>query len=239
MTRTDSTQKQRLDEVLEDVSRRRGALVVFDLDDTLFSTANRHLRILREFADLLETRDPAAAGLLRAVERERLRYAVTDTAKDAGVAETVAADLRKFWFDRFFKNRYLLEDDVVPGAPAYCAEVLARGGVIVYVTGRDEAMREGTERSFTRHGFPEPDEKSVRLILKPAFEAPDLAFKTEVVARLKTMGRVAASFENEPTHINMFRDAFPEAKHFLLDTKHSGKPVIPHPEVLKIGDFRR
>lgn len=234
-----TAQKTRLDAVLDDVAARRGGIVVFDLDDTLFSTANRHLRILREYADLLETRDPQAAGLLRAIERERLRYAIADTAKDAGVAEAVVADLRRFWFDRFFKNHYLLEDDVVPGAPAYCAEVLARGGLIVYVTGRDEAMREGTEKSFSRHGFPEPDEKGVRLILKPAFETPDLAFKTEVLARLKAMGRVAASFENEPAHINMFREAFPEARHFLLDTKHSGKPVIPHPEVLRIRDFRR
>jgi hypothetical protein len=78
----------------------------------------------------------------------------------------------------------------------------------------------------------------VRLVLKPAFETPDLAFKTEVLGRLAEMGRVAASFENEPAHINMFRERFPEGRHFLLDTKHSGRPVDPHPEVLRIRDFR-
>ncbi|MDE2144022.1 MAG: hypothetical protein KGJ84_16555, partial [Elusimicrobia bacterium] len=127
----------------------------------------------------------------------------------------------------------------VPGAPAYCAEVKARGGAIVYVTGRDEGMRDGTEKSFARHGFPEPDEKGVKLVLKPRFDTPDAAFKTEVLGRLAVMGTVAASFENEPLHINLFREAFPKGRHFLLETKHSGKPVIPHADVLRIKDFRR
>jgi beta-phosphoglucomutase-like phosphatase (HAD superfamily) len=234
-----SAQKAALDAVLDDVSAAPGALVVFDLDDTLFSTSDRHLRILKEYADLVESRSPEAAALLRAIERERLRYQITETAKSAGVADAIVKDLKDFWFARFFKNKYLLEDTPVPGAPAYCAEVSARGGKIVYVTGRDEGMREGTEKSFLAHGFPEPDGEAVRLILKPRFDTADLAFKTEVLGRLAEMGRIAASFENEPLHINLFREAFPKGRHFLLETKHSGRPVIAHAEVLRIADFRR
>ena len=232
-------QKAALDAVLADVAAAPGALVVFDLDDTVFTTNDRHLRILREYADLIESREPDAAALLRAIEREKLRYQIVQTAADAGVAEAIVKDLRDFWFARFFQNRYLLEDSVVPGAPAYCAEVLARGGVLVYVTGRDERMREGTEMSFVNHGFPQPDGKSVKLMLKPRFDTPDQAFKSEILGVLAKLGRVAASFENEPTHINMFREAFPDGRHFLLETKHSGRPVIPHADVLKIRDFRR
>ncbi len=233
------TPKENLDAVLDDVGAAPGSLVVFDLDDTLFSTNDRHLRILREYADVIERRDPAAAALLRAIQREKLRYQITETAKDAGLADALVKDLKGFWFARFFKNPYLLEDSVVPGAVEYCAAVRSRGGVIVYVTGRDEGMRDGTERSFARHGFPEPDGAKVKLVLKPRFDTPDVEFKTEVLGRLAEMGRVAASFENEPTHINLFRDAFPKGRHFLLDTKHSGRPVIPHPDVLRIADFRR
>lgn len=233
-----AAQKAALDSVLADVAAAPG-LVVFDLDDTVFSTSDRHLRILREYADLIEYRQPDAAALLRAIERENLRYQIAQTAAEAGVDEAVVKDLRDFWFARFFQNRYLLEDSVVPGAPAYCAEVLARGGTLVYVTGRDERMREGTEKSFVNHGFPPPDGKGVRLMLKPKFDTPDHAFKSETLAVLGKLGRVAASFENEPTHINMFRDAFPKGKHFLLETKHSGRPVIPHADVVKIKDFRR
>lgn len=237
---TASTRKAALDAVLDDLAAAPGGLVVFDLDDTLFSTNDRHLRILREYSDLIAARDPQAAALVRAISRESLRYQIVETAKEAGLRdERLVKDLRDFWFARFFQNGYLLEDSVVPGAPAYCAEVAARGGVIVYVTGRDEGMREGTEKSFARHGFPPPDGKGVTLVLKPRFDTPDLAFKTEVLARLAALGRVAASFENEPAHINLFRDAFPKGRHFLLETKHSGKPVIPHPDVVRIADFRR
>ncbi len=234
-----AAQKSALDAVLADVASAPGALVVFDLDDTVFSTGDRHLRILREYADLVESREPEAAALLRAIDRERLSYQITQTAQDAGVAEAVVKDLKDFWFARFFQNRYLLEDSVIPGAPAYCAEVLARGGTLVYVTGRDERMREGTEKSFENHGFPPPNGASVRLMLKPRFDTPDHAFKNETLGVLAKLGRVAASFENEPTHINMFREAFPKGRHFLLETKHSGRPVIPHADVLKIKDFRR
>ena len=233
-----AAQKAALDAVLADVAAAPG-IVVFDLDDTVFSTNDRHLRILREFADLIQDREPDAAALLRAIERESLRYQIVQTAAEAGVDPAVVKDLRDFWFARFFQNRYLLEDSVVPGAPAFCAEVLARGGTVVYVTGRDERMREGTEKSFVNHGFPRPDGKGVRLMLKPKFDTPDHAFKSETLAVLGELGRVAASFENEPTHINMFREAFPKGKHFLLETKHSGRPVIPHADVLKIKDLRR
>jgi len=233
-----AAQKTALDAVLADVAAAPG-LVVFDLDDTVFSTNDRHLRILREYSDVIASRDPEASAILRAIARESLQYQIVQTAAAAGVAEAVTKDLRDFWFARFFQDRYLLEDTPVPGAPAFCAEVLSRGGTVVYVTGRDERMREGTENSFVNHGFPQPDGKSVRLMLKPKFDTPDHAFKSETLVVLGKLGRVAASFENEPTHINMFREAFPKGKHFLLETKHSGRPVIPHADVVRIKDFRR
>jgi len=234
-----SAVKTPLAAVLDDVAAAPGALVVFDLDDTLFSTNDRHLRILREYADLVAARAPEAAELLRKIDRERLRYQIVQTVQEAGLCDAaMVKDLRDFWFARFFQNQYLLEDTPVPGAPEYCAQVAARGGIVVYVTGRDERMREGTQSSFTQRGFPAPDEKSVRLLLKPRFDTPDIAFKTEVLSRLKKMGRVAASFENEPLHINLFREAFPQGRHFLLETKHSGRPALLHPDVLRIPDFR-
>ena len=232
-------QKELLDGVLDDVAAHRGSLVVFDLDDTLFSTSNRHTRILDEYAELVEPSSPESAALLRAIRRESLRYLITDTVREAGLAERLVKDLKDFWFARFFQNPYLLEDAPIAGAPEYCAEVSARGGVIVYVTGRDEGMRSGTEEAFVKHGFPNPDERGVKLVLKPRFETSDSVFKAEVIARLRAMGRVSASFENEPTHTNLFQEAFPQGRHFLLDTKHSGRPVIPHPDVLRLVDFRR
>lgn len=234
-------QTQLLDMLLsetEAAARDGEALVVFDLDDTLFLTANRHLRILREYAGHIEARHPEAAALLRAIEREKLRYAITDTVKDAGLTEALSKDLRDFWFARFFKNPYLLEDSPIDGGPAFVAEVLKRGGRAVYMTGRDEGMREGTEASLKIRGYA-LDGKSARLVLKPEFDTPDHAFKLECVDKLKAMGLVTGTFENEPAHVNLFVQGFPLARHFLLDTKHSGKPVAAHPQAHRIRDFSR
>lgn len=234
-----SGQKELLDALLADVSATPGAIVVFDLDDTLFSTADRHLKILAEFAAAIETSDARAAGILRGIAREQLRYSIADTAKDHGLDEKLAKDLRGFWFARFFKNPYLLADTIIPGGPEFAAEVIKREGRAFYMTGRDEGMREGTEASLANHGFPEPDGKGATLVLKPRFDTPDFAFKDEALHKIGELGTVAGSFENEPAHVNMFIAHFPKGKHFLLETKHSGRPVEPHPATLRIKDFRR
>lgn len=241
MTAGAGAQKRLLDELLsetETAARRAEALVVFDLDDTLFLTANRHIRILNEYAGLIEAKEPRAAQLLRAIEHERLRYAITDTAKEAGLADALVKDLKDFWFARFFHNHYLLEDDAIAGGPAFVQEVLKRGGRAVYMTGRDEGMREGTEGSMKKRGYP-LDGKSARLFLKPRFDTPDVQFKAECVEKLKVMGLVTGTFENEPAHVNLFAAGFPHARHFLVETKHSGRPVEPHQSTLRIKDLTR
>lgn len=224
-----------LDRLLDDVRKGEGALVVFDLDDTLLSTARRNLRILSEYAAKRKE-----AALLSALKPEQLLYAATDTAKALGLSDAaLLKELRDFWFERFFTNEYLLEDEPVEGAQLYCQAVAQAGGKVVYLTGRDEKMRAGTLSNMKRHGFPAPGGAGVELMLKPHFATPDAQFKDEAIIRIKTMGRLCGSFENEPTHINLFQAAFPKARHVLLDTKHSGKPVKPHPDVHRIKDFRR
>lgn len=224
-----------LEAILGAVRARARAVVVFDLDDTLLSTARRHLRILREFASVR----PAAAPLA-ALEPRQLLYSITETAKAHGLAEeALLKDLRDFWFSRFFTNDYLTEDEPSPGAALYCRDVLAGKGQVVYMTGRDEKMREGTLAALSAHGFPVPGTAGVTLMLKPHFDMLDAAFKDEALKRIAGMGEVVGSFENEPTHLNLFWAAFPKACHVFLDTKHSGKPVTPHPSAPWIKDFRR
>lgn len=221
--------------LLEDAAKEKGSLVVFDLDDTLLLTARRHLRILREYAQKREE-----AARLAELKPHHLRYGILDTAKDAGLSdEAILAELKDFWFKRFFTNEYLLEDAANEGAAAYCRDIRSAGSGVVYLTGRDEAMREGTLANLRSHGFPTPDAKDVHLMLKPRFDTPDHEFKDEAISRIKKMGRLAGSFENEPTHINLFHAAFPTGRHIFVDTKHSGKPVVPHPSLPWIKDFRR
>ncbi len=226
-----------LDELITDIRAAAGMdpLVVFDLDDTLLSTARRHLRILREYAA-----QKPQADLLSRVKPDELRYSIIDTAKAAGLEDqALLEELRGYWFARFFTNDYLREDAPVTGAAAYCRDVRTAGAGLVYLTGRDESMKEGTMVALGAHGFPVPNGAGVTLILKPRFETPDLEFKNEALRRLQAMGTVAGSFENEPSHINLFQAAFPKGRNVFVDTKHSGKPVAPHASVPWIKDFRR
>ncbi|MBI3507574.1 MAG: HAD family hydrolase [Proteobacteria bacterium] len=217
-------------------------VVVFDLDDTLFSTTPRHLRILREYVSQGETRDRWMddAWRLSQLERHHLRYSITETAQSVGVTRVeLLKDLREFWYARFFRNDYIEEDAPIAGAAEYCAAMLEEGALLVYLTGRDETMRRGSEAALKRHAFPLPDGGKVRLMLKPRFDIPDPEFKAEAARRCAALGEVVGTFENEPAHVNLFQDAFPAALHVLLDTRHSGKPVEPHPAAHRIPDFSR
>lgn len=227
-----------LERVLERVLETRASgevpVVVFDLDDTLFSTQNRHLRILGEFA----ASRAGGAQALASLPPGALRYSIKDTARAAGVTdEALLRDLQAFWFERFFADEYLGADAPVPGAPAFVRSVIEAGGVVVYLTGRDETMREGTLQALEQAGFPAPDGEAVRLILKPRFDAQDLAFKREAFETVAALGAVAAGFENEPAYLNAMLERFPRMLAVLLETQHSGKPCEPHEAILRVKDF--
>lgn len=215
----------------------RKPLVLLDLDDTILATARRHVRIMAEFA----AHRPAAAALA-AVAPEAVRYLVVDTAKAAGVEDAaLLAELKEFWYERFFTNDYLLADDEVPGAAAFCRAVHEAGGVPVYFTGRDETMREGTVKSLARHGFPAAGangDGSPKLILKPKFDTPDLEYKSEVLIKLAKSGSVEAGFENEPAHVNLFAERCPKATMVFVDVRHSGRPIPVKAGIPAIKDFR-
>ena len=240
-----SSQKKALAGLLEFVSgigRKKRPVVVFDLDDTLLSTDRRHLRILSEFAAQADVRrrDPRGAAALSKLKESRVRYSVTETAQAAGLTDSaLLAALKSFWFERFFTNEYLLADHPVPGAAEYCAAALQAGARVVYMTGRDEGMRRGTEASLKNWNFPRPDGRRIRPIRKSSFGLPDLEYKRDNMAAIRALGVVAGSFENEPAHINIFHDSFPEAWHFQVETKHSGRPIEALPGTRRIADFRR
>ncbi|MBI3300367.1 MAG: hypothetical protein HYZ75_19550 [Elusimicrobia bacterium] len=232
------TQGETLRGLLERVgaARRAGSepLVLLDLDDTLLATAQRHVRIMAEFA----AARPEAAAIAQ-IPPAAVRYLVTETAEAAGLTHPeLLSELKEFWCKRFFANEYLAHDDQVPGAAAYCKLIVKGGGVPVYFTGRDEGMREGTLKSLARHGFPMPDEGGeARLVLKDKFDTPDLEYKRRGLDILAGRGSVEGGFENEPAHINLFDDRFPAATNIFVDTKHSGKPVKPKAHLPVVRDF--
>jgi FMN phosphatase YigB (HAD superfamily) len=226
-----------LERVLARARALPGALVVFDLDSTLLDNKPRQTRILREFG--------VAHGIpqLAATRNEHwvdwsIAHAMANTGLPAAEVDRWAEEAKQYWRERFFTSEYCRDDDAIAGAKDYLAAVADAGAFIAYCTGRHEPMRAGSVESFQRLGFPVPGPR-VELLMKPVFELSDDDWKAEAYARLRQLGGVVAVFDNEPTHVNGYRAAFPDATVVHLATDDSGRPVTLSDGIVSIKDFRR
>jgi len=208
----------------------------FDLDSTILINRQRQSRIVREYG--------AAHGnpRLASCAPEAVRsWDLRDTLRFCGLNEAeiaaIVPDLRQFWLERFFTSEYCKDDTPVPGARDFLHAVLAAGGEILYVTGRHQEMARGTLEAFRRAGYPLPESERVQLWLKPALADDDDRWKEICHARLRELRAVACAFDNEPTHVNAYKQSFPDAVVVHLDTDHSRRPVEVHPDVPSIHDF--
>jgi hypothetical protein len=226
-----------LTRVLGRVRALPGAVVVFDLDSTLLDNKPRQARILREFGQ-----EHGIAALADARPEHWVDWSIQHAMANAGLsADEIArwADAAKqFWRDRFFTSEYCRDDEPIAGAHDYLAAVVATGALVAYCTGRHEPMRGGTVDNFRRLGYPMPGAR-VHLLMKPVFELSDDDWKAEAYARLRQLGPVVGVFDNEPTHVNGYRAAFPDATIVHLATDDSGRPVPLAEGVVSIKDFRR
>lgn len=215
---------------------RRG-VCIFDLDGTVLDNRPRQARIVREFG--------ARRGLPK-LQSARADHWTTWSMKDAfrrmgvddATVEAIYREARAWWEARFFTSEYCVEDRPVPGAPSFVRRVVESGAQIAYTTGRPEAMREGTLAVFGREGFPLPGDGSVHMFMKNDPKLHDDEFKVRVIDRLRDLGRVVAAFDNEPTHANTYRSAFPDALVVRIATEHSGRPVTLLAGIEELSTFR-
>lgn len=225
-----------LQEVL-DRCRRPHAVVVFDLDSTLLDNKPRQARIMAEYGR--EHGVPALEGSRR--EHWTGGWDFRHAMRNAGVPESdIDAHVepyRALWRDRFFTSEYCRLDEAIAGAVAFVHAVRQAGGRVLYVTGRHEGMRAGTEECFTRLDLPLPDGDAVQLWMKPSLEEDDDHFKARVHAELPRAGEVVAVFDNEPTHVNDYRKSLPDALVIHLATDHSLREVFVAPGIPSIADF--
>ena len=209
----------------------------FDLDSTLLMNRLRQARIVREFGEA--HKDPRLA---RCPPEAIVSWDLRDTVLLCGLrpdeAEAVHPALKDFWRDRFFSSEYCRDDKPVEGAREFLEKALSVGAEILYITGRHEEMGEGTLASFRRAGFPVPDGARVQLWLKPKPADDDDRWKENCHARLLSMRGIACAFDNEPTHVNAYKRAFPDAVVVHLDTDHSRRPVEVLSSIPSIVDFR-
>ncbi len=220
-------------------SNAERAVVVFDLDGTLLDNRPRTVAILQEAAEHWAAAHPEATAAIRGLDPQQLGYLVTDALRARGVDEALVGEALEVWKQRFFRDDTLVHDIPLSGAVEFARACYEAGGNLAYFTGRDlPNMALGSLASLRDRGFP-VGVPGTELVLKPDFETPDLDFKRAVTPELERIGRVVATFDNEPGNCNVFHEFFPEATHFLLLTQHAPNPPELASNVRVIQDFRQ
>lgn len=223
-------------------------VVIFDLDDTLFSTAARDLRIIREFAADHHDEFPDFVGVAAPLTLADMRWNATDALQAAGLPSD-SSSLKPFvdyWTGTFFSDRYVALDLPIPGAVDFVNACHATGALVFYLTGRGVSdrgltvgMEQGTTRALTTRGFPFWTGRC-ELTLKVDKDQPDDEFKAEALSRVRSLrGRVIATFDNEPANANMFLEHFPDARNFWVKTAWDPSDDQPNGQLITIADFRR
>lgn len=208
------------------VSEKHTPVVVFDLDSTLFNNGPRNRAIIEEFAETVKDKHPDFYKAVKAMKDEHLAYSLDDTLKNIGVNdEKVLKELKKVWYDKFFTDKYVVLDQAYDGAADYVNKLHKAGAKIVYLTGRDTPdMEKGTIQSLKDSKFPIGDTNSI-LLTKPEKKIKDDEYKRTASADILKMGKVIASFDNEPKNVNLFKETFPGAIIVFVETNHSPKAV--------------
>jgi hypothetical protein len=235
---TSEAQDSLLDRIIDTAQQHGDSSVgVFDLDGCLFDTRPRQVLIIREYAS-----ETGALDLYRIQATHFKDWDLGNTMRNAGFTEDRIAALKQpladFWFNRFFRSDYVVHDHAMPGAVDLVRQCRATGMGIVYLTGRDETMRAGTEASLKGFGFP-LDGGDCRLLVKPDFKTDDTEFKNDALSVIATMGTPTLFLDNEPANVNRFRERYPDALVVFVETDHSPKPDEPHAEIPWLRSFSR
>lgn len=230
--------REALDRVSAAAARGAVPVVVFDLDDTLFDRGPRVLQVLGEFAgreDVVRRYPQEASLLASAADHRLMRYSSRESAQALGVRTPEFLDeLHAFSRARFRTSESVLLEQPIAGAPAYVSEVRRRGAVVVYLTARSPAMRDGTLESLRRHKFPEPDGRFVLLLMNERSEEAAV-HKGRAFPSIAQRGTVVAGFENEPENAVLFARTYPAALSVFLDTRRTGGD--PPPGMPAIRDY--
>jgi hypothetical protein len=228
--------------VLERAAERSGGapVVVFDLDGTLMDNRPRMVAILRELGEEWRRGHPHVASLLERASLETVVYDFEASLERLGIADKALHLLGlEFWKARFFNDPHLRHDVEVPGARAYVRALHDAGATVVYLTGRDlPNMALGTFARLRDLGFP-IGLIGTELVVKPTFHMSDMAFKRSVLPEFPRLGRLIASFDNEPANCNLFAQAYAECATLFVDTQCASDPPPLDPRVKVIDSFER
>jgi hypothetical protein len=234
----DLTARNVLSRVIERIREVQDAVVVFDLDLTLFENAPRVIAIMREMARRHKRDMPWMAKRVAALAPEDMPFGHDLCLQLLGrEVEPHIPKLRAELAGMFFTSNYLLHDVPYENAVEYVGACLMAGATIVYMTGRDRiGMYEGTVESLKEHDFPLGHPR-VHLVMKPDQVTKDYVYKATLKDKIAEYGELVAFFDNEPANVNNFKEFYPDCISVLLDTKHSGSAPSVRDDVIKIKDY--
>lgn len=229
-------------------------VVVFDLDSTIYNNGPRNVAIAREFARD-HAGDPLAAKLA-SLSTASVSFSLPGMIASCGVdvsspeGKALLEAYKPYWMERFFDDTHVLFDTAYPAAATNVLRIwhatdsasADKRVAVVYLTGRHVAgagrfpagMEKGTRADIARDGMPLDGERSL-LIMKDAFGASDAEFKNAASAKIRSLGHVVATFDNEPGNVSVFTAAFPDAINVWVRTIDSGAPALPVHGVYAIG----
>lgn len=238
-----------LQQVVADIKASKNLpIVIFDLDDTLFSTARRNLVIIQSFAsdrgDVYPDFVKIAAGLSLADMNWSVGKALTLAGLDPDTA-AFKEFTSSYWGPRFFSDEFVSLDLPNPGAVAFVNACHQAGAMIFYLTGRhrsdpgmNNGMGQGTVLSFTDRGFPYWRGRC-ELNLKFDKSEPDGHYKSRALEDVRSLhGTVIATFDNEPKNVVIMKQSFPDALNFWVKTTWNPEDnPDPFPHDFEIPDF--
>ncbi|GIL17889.1 MAG: hypothetical protein BroJett040_16400 [Oligoflexia bacterium] len=234
---SNQNQKTLLREILTKITQiiqnRGRALVVFDLDSTLFDVSPRLQKILHDFAHNPDnqSRFPESCEILKEAETLRSDWGIKNALVRAGLDNhhpDFHLALKTFWLESFFSNHYLQYDKPYEGAAEYVNQLHQAGAEIVYLTGRDiPRMNQGTLDVLKKWNFPIHVPRA-EVVLKPEKGLDDAQFKTDWFAALpEGVYQGIWFFENEPVNVNLVRDTHEHVEIVFFESTHAGKAEPP------------
>ncbi|MBN7813664.1 hypothetical protein J0A68_22095 [Algoriphagus sp. H41] len=221
-------------------------IVVFDLDDTLFSTARRNLVIIQNFAADQGDAYPDFAKIASGLKLSDMNWSVSAALTQAGL-DPNSASLKPFtdyWGSTFFSDDYAAVDLPNPGAVDFANACWEAGAMLFYLTGRHigdpglkNGMGLGTALDFTNRGFPFWKGRC-ELKLKKVKTQTDVDYKREALQEIKSLnGEVVATFDNEPGNAALFLQNFPNALNFWVKTTWNPGDTVSTAGLNVIPDF--
>jgi len=230
--------QQALDRAAKIAAQGKNALIVFDLDDTLFSPAMRMRQVLIDFAANTPGVPSGLKAKAEALTEATACYEIDDTIKNMDVTDKeLAKKIKDFYNEQAYTSKYLKYDVPNTGAVEYVKAARMCGAKVCYLTGRDDdRMGEGTIASLKDSGFPYGDTGTVLILKKEPVSS--VKFKKEELVKLMKDGAIVASFDNEPKNVNMMKETLgKDCLVIYLKTRHSGNAVPVEPGILEVDNF--